>query len=128
LITLEKVQERAESDARTHGYYLNPDPGFLHSLLEGLKENEARFGYPSCPCRFASGNFDLDRDIICARARTIESFLRIDYNPNWSPRLVRTHQPVEMSPAQPHFYIFFIAMWRNLFPLFRTFTYLMSDV
>jgi len=65
LITLQKVQERANSDARTHGYYLNPDPSFLQSLLEGLKENEARFGYPSCPCRFASGNFDLDRDIIC---------------------------------------------------------------
>jgi len=65
LITLDMVRQRAEADARTHGYYLNPDPEFLHSLLEGLKKNEERYGYPSCPCRLASGKFEFDRDIIC---------------------------------------------------------------
>ncbi|MCW4052714.1 MAG: ferredoxin:glutaredoxin reductase [Candidatus Bathyarchaeota archaeon] len=64
-MALEKVRERAESDARTHGYFLNPDPAFLDSLLEGLRDNEERFGYPSCPCRLASGNLEIDRDIIC---------------------------------------------------------------
>jgi len=65
LITLEKVRRRAESDAKTYGYYLHPDPEFLNNLLEGLKQNEERYGYPSCPCRLASGNFEFDRDIIC---------------------------------------------------------------
>jgi len=65
LITLGKVRQRAESDAKTHGYYLNPDPQFLENLLEGLKKNEERYGYPSCPCRLASGKLELDRDIIC---------------------------------------------------------------
>jgi len=65
LISLEKVRQRAEADAKTHGYYLNPDPEFLQDLLEGLKRNEERYGYPSCPCRLASGKFELDRDIIC---------------------------------------------------------------
>ena len=64
-ITLEMVSQRAEADARTYGYYLNPDPKFLQSLMEGLKRNEERYGYPSCPCRLASGNFEIDRDIIC---------------------------------------------------------------
>jgi ferredoxin-thioredoxin reductase catalytic chain len=64
-ITLEMVRQRAEADARTYGYYLNPDPKFLQSLLEGLKKNEERYGYPSCPCRLASGKFEFDRDIIC---------------------------------------------------------------
>jgi ferredoxin-thioredoxin reductase catalytic chain len=64
-ITLEIVRQRAEADARTYGYYLNPDPKFLQSLLEGLKRNEERYGYPSCPCRLASGKFEFDRDIIC---------------------------------------------------------------
>jgi ferredoxin-thioredoxin reductase catalytic subunit len=64
-ITLEMVRQRAEADARTYGYYLNPDPKFLQSLLEGLKHNEERYGYPSCPCRLASGKFEFDRDIIC---------------------------------------------------------------
>jgi len=65
LITLEKVRQRAESDAKTYGYYLNPDPDFLKDLLEGLKQNEDRYGYPSCPRRLASGKFEFDRDIIC---------------------------------------------------------------
>jgi ferredoxin-thioredoxin reductase catalytic subunit len=34
-------------------------------FLEGLKTNEDRYGYPSCPCRLATGNFEIDRDIIC---------------------------------------------------------------
>jgi len=65
LITLEKVRQRAESDAKTYGYYLHSDPNFLKDLLEGLKQNEERYGYPSCPCRLASGKFEFDRDIIC---------------------------------------------------------------
>jgi ferredoxin-thioredoxin reductase catalytic subunit len=59
------MRKRAEADARTNGYYLHPDPQFLNDLLEGLKENEERYGYPSCPCRLASGVFEFDRDIFC---------------------------------------------------------------
>lgn len=65
MTTLEAVQRRVESDATTNGYYLNPDPKFLADLIEGLKTNEDRYGYPSCPCRLASGDFKRDRDIIC---------------------------------------------------------------
>ena len=65
MITLEMVRQRAESDAKTYGYHLNPDPSFLQDLLEGLKLNEERYGYPSCPCRLASGKFEFDRDVIC---------------------------------------------------------------
>lgn len=65
MITLEKVRLRAEADAKTYGYYLNPDSDFLQDLLDGLKKNEERYGYPSCPCRVATGNLELDRDIIC---------------------------------------------------------------
>jgi ferredoxin-thioredoxin reductase catalytic subunit len=65
LITLEKVRQRADSDAKTYGYYLNPDAKFLQDLLEGLRQNEERFGYPACPCRLASGKLEIDRDMIC---------------------------------------------------------------
>lgn len=65
MITLDKVRQRAEIDAKSRGYYLHPDPDFLKDLLEGLKRNEERYGYPSCPCRLASGKLELDRDIIC---------------------------------------------------------------
>ena len=39
MITFEKVRQRAESDAKRNGYYLNPDPNYLKNLLEGLKKN-----------------------------------------------------------------------------------------
>src|SRR4030066_1122421 len=64
-VSIDSVRKRAESDAKTYGYYLTPDPKFLNDLLEGLKKNEERYGYPSCPCRAASGVFESDRDIIC---------------------------------------------------------------
>ena len=65
MTTLESVKKRAESDAKARGYYLTPDPELLQDLLEGLLKNEERYGYPSCPCRLASGRFELDRDIFC---------------------------------------------------------------
>ena len=65
MITLQQVRARAEADARTAGCYLNPDNEFLDNLLEGIKANEERYGYPSCPCRLATGKYELDRDIIC---------------------------------------------------------------
>ncbi len=64
-ITIDMVRKRAEADAKTYGYYLIPDPDLLQGFLEGLKVNEERYGYPSCPCRLASGKFEYDRDIIC---------------------------------------------------------------
>jgi ferredoxin-thioredoxin reductase catalytic chain len=64
-ITIEATRARAETDAKTYGYHLIPDPDLLQGFLEGLKTNEDRYGYPLCPCRLASGNLDIDRDIIC---------------------------------------------------------------
>ena len=64
-ITIEAVRRRAEADAKTYGYHLVPDPDLLQGFLEGLKTNEERYGYPSCPCRLASGKLEYDRDIIC---------------------------------------------------------------
>jgi ferredoxin-thioredoxin reductase catalytic chain len=64
-ISIEAVRARAEADANTFGYHLTPDPDLLLGLLEGLKTNEERYEYPSCPCRLASGKLEFDRDIIC---------------------------------------------------------------
>ncbi|MDP2753026.1 MAG: ferredoxin-thioredoxin reductase catalytic domain-containing protein [Nitrospirota bacterium] len=37
----------------------------LDDILEGLWNNEHRYGYPSCPCRMAGGVVADDMDIIC---------------------------------------------------------------
>jgi len=65
MVTMEEVRRRAESDAGTYGYFLHPDPEFLQDLIEGLKKNWDKYGYPLCPCRVGSGKFELDRDIFC---------------------------------------------------------------
>jgi ferredoxin-thioredoxin reductase catalytic subunit len=59
------MKKKVVDDARDHGYFLNPDKGFLKNLVDGLLINEERYRYPSCPCRLSSGNLDFDRDIIC---------------------------------------------------------------
>jgi ferredoxin-thioredoxin reductase catalytic chain len=64
-MSVERLRQRAESDAKSSGCYLNPDPEILLDLLDGFKRNEERYGYPSCPCRLASGTFEDDRDILC---------------------------------------------------------------
>ena len=65
MTTLEQVRKRAEADAKTYGYYLTPQSDLLQMFIEGLKTNEDRYGYPSCPCRLATSNLEIDRDIIC---------------------------------------------------------------
>ncbi len=64
-MTREELQKSIEDKAKSTGYTLNPDPDFYSRLIEGLFKNNERYGYPSCPCRLASGEFMSDVDIIC---------------------------------------------------------------
>ena len=50
---------------KTNNWILNKDQETLNNLIEGLVDNKKSNGYQSCPCRLASGNRDLDRDLIC---------------------------------------------------------------
>ncbi|MEF8835302.1 MAG: ferredoxin-thioredoxin reductase catalytic domain-containing protein [Candidatus Thermoplasmatota archaeon] len=61
----EEMLEYVERDAEKNGYYVCPDEDLLDDLLDGLVENVERYGYPSCPCREASGKKTYDSDIIC---------------------------------------------------------------
>jgi len=61
----EALRRRLDEEAERAGYHLNPDRRFTLELARGLLVNESRYGYPSCPCRLASGNADEDRDIVC---------------------------------------------------------------
>ena len=67
-MTSEEVQalfNKLDADARKNGYFLNPDKAFTMELIEGLVENEKRFGHLACPCRLADGVKQEDLDIIC---------------------------------------------------------------
>ncbi len=55
---LKKLQE-------PKGLYFNKDRKMVMQLLESLLINKERYGYTACPCRLATGNYELDRDILC---------------------------------------------------------------
>jgi len=60
-----KTYERLKKEAEEAGYQLNPDKNFTLRLVQGLIENEKRYGYWCCPCRLAFGEKDKDVDVIC---------------------------------------------------------------
>ncbi len=59
------MRKYIKNDAEENDYFLCPDEELLDDLIEGLVENKKRYGYPSCPCRDASGLKTYDSDIIC---------------------------------------------------------------
>lgn len=62
---VEKKYQVLDREAREGGYHLGPDKEFTKKLVRGLLINEARYGYPACPCRFSKGIKAEDLDIIC---------------------------------------------------------------
>ncbi len=62
---VEKQFQVLDREAREGGYHLNPDTEFIKKLVRGLLINEARYGYPACPCRLSRGIKAEDLDIIC---------------------------------------------------------------
>jgi ferredoxin-thioredoxin reductase catalytic subunit len=64
-MTTEQLYEMLRKVQEPKGYFFNREREKVFDLLDGLLVNRERYGYMSCPCRLASGNRDLDRDIIC---------------------------------------------------------------
>lgn len=62
---LESYFQTKTKEAKQGGYLFNPDEEFTKSVLEGILQNEARYGYGACPCRLASGNKEQDLDMVC---------------------------------------------------------------
>lgn len=63
--SIDALRATLTRDAESGGYNLNSDAEFLRDLVEGLLVNRDRYGYQSCPCRLASGDYSTDLDIIC---------------------------------------------------------------
>ena len=62
---MQKIIDRFQRFSEKKGASLNPDAAISTKLIQGLLENQERYGYWACPCRLASGNREEDRDIIC---------------------------------------------------------------
>ena len=64
-MTPEELYEKLRPLQEAKGYFFNKDKAFVLDLMESLLINRDRYGYMACPCRLASGNRDLDKDIFC---------------------------------------------------------------
>ncbi|MBY9020615.1 MAG: ferredoxin:thioredoxin reductase [Candidatus Lokiarchaeota archaeon] len=63
--TNEGMKEYVGMVSQKNKWILNKDQSTFNDLIDGLVDNKRSMGYQSCPCRLASGNRDLDRDLIC---------------------------------------------------------------
>ncbi len=61
----EELYEMLRKLQEPKGYLFNTDREMVFDLLNGLLVNKERYGYMSCPCRLASGDYEKDKDIIC---------------------------------------------------------------
>ncbi len=61
----EKLYEKAESA----GYQLNPAKDHTVGLVEGLIQNQGRYGYWACPCRLADGEKEEDEELALLYAK-----------------------------------------------------------
>jgi ferredoxin-thioredoxin reductase catalytic subunit len=64
-MTVEELYAKLRGSQEPLGYFFNKDMDLVMDLLKGLLINKERYGYMACPCRLASGNQELDADIIC---------------------------------------------------------------
>ncbi len=77
MITTEQLYEMLRKIHAPKGYLFNKDKDVVSELLKGLLINKDRYGYMSCPCRLASGDYGKDKDIVCPcvyRAPDVEEF------------------------------------------------------
>jgi ferredoxin-thioredoxin reductase catalytic subunit len=65
MTTKNGMRQYVELVSKKNNWILNMDTNTFNDLISGLVENKKKYGYQSCPCRLASGNKDLDRDLIC---------------------------------------------------------------
>jgi len=63
--TAEGMKEYIGMVSQKNNWILNKAQVPLDDLISGLVDNKKYYDYQSCPCRLASGNRELDRDLIC---------------------------------------------------------------
>jgi ferredoxin-thioredoxin reductase catalytic subunit len=65
MMDINQLYEMLKKSQEAKGYFFNMDKDRVYDLLTGLMKNKERYGYMSCPCRLASGDYDKDKDILC---------------------------------------------------------------
>ena len=62
---IEELEKEYNEYAKNNGFQLNPDKKSVERVINGLLENEKKYGEKYCPCRRVSGNKEEDAKKIC---------------------------------------------------------------
>jgi ferredoxin-thioredoxin reductase catalytic chain len=62
---LERLRKMVQQWPKVSGYHLNPDAQIVEGIVGALVRSVMKYGYPFCPCRDLSGDFEKDRANIC---------------------------------------------------------------
>lgn len=63
--TAQEIRERLEQYLTGKGFYFNPDPDTVESILKAMAKRREKFGADYCPCRRVTGEKEKDKAIIC---------------------------------------------------------------
>lgn len=97
---IRKMREWLLREAASQGYTINPDEKVVEEILVGLAKNEKRYGYKACPCRLATGKYQLDCDIICPCSYC---FMDVEKNGRCYCSLFVSDRFVASDPAFPQY-------------------------
>ncbi len=61
----EEVRNVFERFTENNDFTLNPDKEFVDKIIDGILENENKYGFKLCPCRLRDGTKERDLELIC---------------------------------------------------------------
>ena len=62
---IDGLMEKFDDYAKNNGFQLNPDKKTAERIINGLLENEKKYGKKYCPCRRITGNELEDLKKVC---------------------------------------------------------------
>lgn len=64
-LKIEELMKEYGEYAKNNGFQINPDKKTAERIINGLIENEKKYGKKYCPCRRITGNEEEDSKKIC---------------------------------------------------------------
>ena len=61
----EEIRKAFEKFTENNDFILNSDKEFVGKIIDGILENEKKYGLKLCPCRLRNGTIERDLELIC---------------------------------------------------------------
>jgi len=72
----EELRRAWENFTENNDFKLNPDKSHIDFIVQGVLQNEKKYGFKLCPCRLRDGTRERDLELICpCNFKTHETWL-----------------------------------------------------